>query len=617
MCGIAGLLGRCPDGRRLVEGMTEALAHRGPDGHGVADLGFGFLGHRRLSIIDLSALAAQPMWDSSGRYCIVFNGEIFNFEELRRDLRGMGVCPRSRSDTEVLLECLKLEGTTALDRLNGMWAFAFWDATSRELLLARDRFGKKPLYYHYDARRGLFAFASELRPLAAVPGFDARLSPDGVRAYLAFGRTGKTQSIVRDGKKLPRAHWLRVSVDDQGRAVLQSEPEQWWSPPRLGAPVAREEILAALEDAVGLRLRSDVPVGVFLSGGIDSSVIALLAKRHLGPGQTIRSFSLRARDPTLDESPFAAEVAHHLGMDHHEVAEGAMGDAALATLVETFDEPFADESALATIWLANAAREAGTPVVLTGDGGDEVFGGYGRYWTKGTERPAAVRAIARTIGARYPTLLKGAGRAYRAGLSPPAAYVESISIFNSRERAWLTGAPPAVAEEPGESAAEMQRRAPAGPTWRQLADLEAYLPEQLLVKVDRATMRFGVEARSPFLDRRLVELAFRSPVAVTKSAGMLSAFADLLPHAVFQRRKHGFSMPLPAWLDACHRSMESLVDDYSFLDEVGVQRRRLVSLWAAHRIGLRPSAHKLWALLALWGWYVRWHARNREESRCA
>ena len=364
MCGIVGLTGYREDCAPLAWQMTRAIEHRGPDAAGVADIGVGFLGHRRLSIIDVSDAAAQPMWDCSRRHCLVFNGEIYNYLELKDELADLGVTFASSSDTEVLLEGYKTWGLSVLDRLNGMFAFALWDDSIRTLILARDRFGKKPLYYTVPGRNRNFSFASELKALRLLPDFDSTISPSALGSYFAFGHTGCRESILAGAKKLPPGSAIRVSFGRDGRVDGVIGPVEYWrlDDALVGPPRSAEYLEALLRDATTIRLRSDVPVGVFLSGGIDSSVITMLATEGFKGAGSLHTFTMGVPRSTLDESSYARDVARRFGTTHHEEDASALNPGDLDMLVEQFDEPFSDESALPLMKMSRLARAAGIKV---------------------------------------------------------------------------------------------------------------------------------------------------------------------------------------------------------------------------------------------------------------
>jgi len=615
VCGITGLWDQAgaavASGHRQVEAMTAALAHRGPDRQRIwADHDAGVvLGQSRLAVLDLSPSGDCPMpWDD-GRYWITYNGEVYNFPELRRELEREGRRFRSSSDAEVVLAAFARWGAACLDRFIGMFAFAVWDARERRLFLARDRLGKKPLFYaRYGGR---FAFASELRALLSDPALPRDVDGDAVALYLRLGYVPAPLTVLRAVRALPSAH----------RAWLGGEDlriDRYWSPLEVTRPrplaVAGGEAAAQLEsllqDAVARRRIADVPVGAFLSGGIDSSlVVALLQEGGAAPCQT---FSMRFSDPVYDESAHAALVARHLGTDHR--TETCGEDEMLAVvgeLPELIDEPTADSSFVPTYLLARAARRHVT-VALTGDGGDELFWGYPRH--------AAIHRYGWAM--RLPLVLRRAGAAAaRLGAGRRAQRVAEVLRFADRDlysrfvrlasadqvRA-LTGhpEPPAPHDEllrslAGRSAVEAAA----------IADLLTYLPGDILAKVDRASMAVGLEVRCPLLDHRVVELAMRLPPACKWHDGRGKAILRRLldprvPRALVERAKMGFGVPLDRWLRGPLRESVSATLGGSALEAAGLVPGAAAGIWNAYLAGgwVRPDLP--WALFVLARWSARW-----------
>lgn len=556
MCGISGFLGALPaaEARALTEKMASALLHRGPDAGGVhveeGALTLA-LGHRRLSILDLSPAGAQPMRSASERFVITFNGEIYNHLELRAELGSVRF--RGHSDTETLLagfEAWGVEGT--LKKLAGMFAFGVWDRQEKKLILARDRMGEKPLYYGSAGRD--FVFGSELKALRCHPSFRGSVDSAALKLFLAFGYIPAPFSIHAGAAKLPPAHWLEISAD--GRV---GEPRAYWNLPQVAAeglknPLPETEAEAELERllslVVGQQSLSDVPLGCFLSGGIDSSLVAsLLAAR---PGPKLRTFSISFGEGGFDEGAYARGVAEALGTSHTEL-RATPGDALalVPRLPEIYDEPFADASQLPGLLLARLARPHVT-VALTGDGGDEVFAGYNRYLFLERAR-------------RLPSMLAPlfAAASHAAGSMPAFGPLPQLDE-KLRKLA-------AVADAPSEAAAywalaTQGLSAPAeyarveklaagikGVPGLQLRDQLLYLPDDILVKVDRASMAASLETRAPFLDHRVVELAWRLPPALRISGGkgkvaLRKLLARRVDPALWSRPKAGFTPPLGAWL---------------------------------------------------------------------
>ena len=580
MCGIAGVIGRA-DARERVTQMIAALAHRGPDGSGIFEFGPGSaLGHARLAILDLSPAGAQPMTSRDGRWTIVFNGEIFNYRELRVELSE--VPWRSSSDTEVLLEaCASWGIERALQHTIGMFAFALWDARDRELTLARDRLGEKPLIYFDDGRT--LAFASELKALRDF--HDGHLDRAALEVYLALGYVPAPLAIFRNIRKLPAGHRLRWKHG-------HSRVERWWFPERAGPAVSRtraerrEEARSLIADAVRLRLRSDVPLALALSGGVDSTVIAAEAA---GQGARTDAFTVIA-DADETDLPYARQVAQRLGL-RHEVLRARATSAAERVLdaAAHFDEPFADSSALSSLELARAL--AGRyKVILNGDGGDEAFGGY-RHYTR-IALKQAVKAAAAGVG-----LVDGSGAT--------GVYVESKVTFREEERAsllkehafngQLTGALSGLLEQD-----EFLSACPGGGALKHAVwtDRHLYLANDLTHKMDMALGAYGLEGRSPFLDHRILEWTQRLPADDLVRGGkkkilLRQAYGKELPQAIATRSKHGFGAPVGDWLAG---PLQELVDELlpcPLLDP---------------ELQTHARGQRLWALLTFAQWAKHWGA---------
>jgi asparagine synthase (glutamine-hydrolysing) len=614
MCGIAGHVG--PTARELLPAMLGLLKHRGPDDSGIyaaADVG---LGMTRLAIIDL-ATGQQPMSDPGGRYWIVFNGEIYNFRELRAGLEAGGRAFRTRSDTEVILHAYAAYGEACVERLRGMFAFAIWDAAEQRLFLARDRLGKKPLYYWH--RAGLFLFASEPKALLCHPAVTRALDWPAFQHYLAFGYTPAARSIFAGIHKLPPAHTATLAA---GRLTLG----RYWRLPLDVAPPSRrpalEESVAAVRDglreAVRLRLESDVPLGVFLSGGLDSSAV-VATMREVTSGR-IATFSVgfgRAAS-SYDELPGARLVAERFGTDHHEEILEPDVSAVLPAIVRAFDEPFADSSAIPTYVVAQATARH-VKVALSGIGGDETFGGYPRYLGLRLAKlharlPRSLRRAARALARRLPDSdgsRNWSDRLRRFTELPEASlaerYIGWTRFFADAELAEL--ARPALAAHlaPGVDAASREAFAtaahddPVDGAFR--LDLTTYLPDDLLAMADRMSMVHSLEVRAPFCDHRIVEASLRLPptskIPGLRLKGLLkTAFAGVLPDAVLAHPKQGFMIPLGAWLRG---DLRGTLDDLLAPDRV--KARGLFDVTALERLkrehlsGARTHADRLWTLM--------------------
>ncbi len=556
MCGVAGTvrLDGAPPDADAVRRMNAALAHRGPDGEGLSTLGPAVLGHRRLAVLDLTAAGAQPMADASGRYHVTYNGEIYNHVELREELASLGVCFRSRCDTEVLVEGYARWGPDVLQRLNGMFSFAIWDTQERRLFAARDRFGEKPFFYVHDAGRVLW-FASEIKALRAARAFVSRADPEALVGFLAYGRTGTGAGTFFDGvRQLPPAHRL---VLEDGR--LDVAP--YWSLP--DRPEARdaevstdvEQVAHLVGDSVRLRLRSDVEVGSCLSGGLDSSAVVLHIARELGvtAGETARqsTFSAAFPDAPSDEVEHARTVAAAAAAERHEIAPTAAGLATeLTSLVAAHDEPFSGPSIYAEWKVMELAAQHNVTVLLNGQGADEVFAGYHFYYSDlwyGHLRAGRLGALRR--GLRAHTAVHGRDAARRLMRE---ALRSRVPRWVRRARGgprvpWLESSVLHAGDAPQ----------PSRPT-----DLRASLRESqrvrmlphLLRQTDRSSMAFSREVRLPFLDHRLVELVDALPDDRKLNGGITKwvlreALRGLVPDPVLDRTdKVGFAVPTDAWM---------------------------------------------------------------------
>ncbi len=626
MCGIAGQVridGR-PVDREAVAAMGAALRHRGPDDQGVHVAGHVGLAHRRLSVLDVSDAGRQPMANAAGTVRIVFNGEIYNFEELRRRVDPARPF-RSRTDTEVLLALYEEYGLDCLAWLRGMFAFAIWDEPAQRLVLARDRLGKKPLFYAHD-QDGI-RFASELKALLLddpTPPVD----PLALHHYLTFQYVPAPLTIFQGIRKLLPGHVLiyeKERVAERPYWALRYDVQR----PRRRDEDYRQELLALLTESIRLRLVSDVPLGAFLSGGVDSStVVALMSRLTDRPVQT---FSIGFKEEAFNELPYARAVAERFGTDHHEfVVEPAALDI-LPKLVRVYDEPFADSSAIPTYYVSELSRRFVT-VALNGDGGDELLAGYPRYALTGWDRAGAdwlSPRIRERLGRwveddRLPisaTLRQGLGRACR-----PFArtYLGRICYFSPAEKARLYQSEFAEQVAPVDSydlLAERFDRAPASDLLNRLlwVDTMTYLPDDLLVKVDRATMAHGLEARSPFLDHRLMEWAAALPADLKVRHGqgkflLKWAMRGLLPDQVLDRPKMGFGVPIDRWFrDECRDFVRETLLSSRAVGR-GYFRRAVVEEWLdRHQRAGENNGYRLYALLMLELWH-REYADRREAG---
>jgi len=633
MCGIAGFwrpeLGAATAHLPALARMTRSLAHRGPDadGHWI-DLECGVaLGHRRLSVVDLSPTGAQPMHSASRRYTIVFNGEIYNFPQLRQELAAMGAGFQGTSDTEVLLAAFEQWGVAqSLPRLSGMFAFAVWDAQTRELWLARDRMGEKPLYL--AQLDGLVAFASELKAFETLADFPADIDPAAVADLVRNGCIGGRHTIYRAVSRLRPGEFAVVTATDRGPVA---HTKQYWSlhdhlHAGTAAHAASDEAATdaldeLLTEVVRDEMIADVPIGAFLSGGIDSSLIVALMQKVAS--RPVRTFTLGFRENTHDESPYAREVARHLGTEHTEIilsAEDAL--AFVERLPRVFDEPFADSSQLPTLLLSSVIRRHVT-VALSGDGGDELFGGYSQYLTRDSIRemvkrvpPALRRPLAAVLGAAPPALL--APLLARGSTWAPNARARLLHELQNPSRAGSYENLLAAWVEPGTilSAAQARRGGPhESPRWpdartdveaRMAFDMEHYLPDDLLVKVDRSAMAFSLETRAPLLDHHVVEFALGQPLhrKICDGKGkflLRNLLARYVPPALIERPKRGFAIPLAAWLRGALKSWGDAMLESDALLEAWFQPAAVRAVWSAHQRG-EDHAERLWPVLIAMQW---------------
>lgn len=644
MCGLAGFLnadGRPPDTAWLAA-MLAPLAPRGPDGEGAwTDGAAGVaLGHRRLAIVDLSPTGRQPMVSADGRWVLSFVGEVYDHPEVRSELESAGTRFRGTSDTEVLLEAVARWGAeAALARVNGMFAVALWDRARRELTLARDPLGIKPLYWGWMGQTLLFG--SELKALRAHPAFRPAVDPAGLRSLLSLGYVGGPGSIFAGVQSLPPGTLASFRPGRPGLATLST----FWSlaqvatGPRLALDEdgAAAQLSAILGRAVGRQMQADVPVGAFLSGGMDSSAVAAAMQRHAN--RPIRTFTI-GFEGMADERAAARSFARRLGTDHQELRLSAVEAAGLMpVLAEAYDEPLADPSALPTYAVSRLARGAVT-VALSGDGGDELFGGYPRY---------AMALRLERLAARLPRLAR---RGAAAGLGAVPAPVWSALTPLLPRRLWRrsladtvrVGAELLALDDPGARYARIQQvwpdparalaepwrrvdrdaapRAPGAPDGlpfaerMRLADIGGYLPDDILAKVDRASMANSLEVRVPLLDRELVEFCWRLPhglVDPTRPKRLLRrAAAPFLPEGgLDQGPKQGFSPPVGDWLRGPLRDWaESLLSERALRDAGLLDPATLRRTWADHLSRRQDHAQRLWAALSVQAWQRRWASEN-------
>ena len=632
MCGIAGVLrldGQPlpPEAPELVKRMTGSLAHRGPDGQGLWQSGPVCLGHRRLSIIDLAG-GSQPMCSQDGHLCLTFNGEIYNFSDLRETLAARGARFSTASDTEVILHAWRCWGPDCLEHFDGMFAFALWDAASRTLFCARDRFGKKPFFYSIQG--GCLWFASELHSLTSVPGLAFSLNPQAVMRYLAYDYVPTPQTPWNEASSLEPAHFLLV---EDGR--LHCSP--WWELPAPDEADSRSEeeicheIRAAMRLSVRRRMISDVPLGLFLSGGIDSSILAGLMA-GLSP-HPVKTFSIGFREASYNESGYARLVAQTFATDHCEriLSADACADS-LPELVSRMDVPLADTSALPCWIVAGIARER-VSVALGGDGADELWAGYEHYiafrmarWYNAVPailRRALLEPLARCLPSLpgYVNLRLAAATFLHGAAAPDWQRVQTLLTALSPEMQrellaapWLAGAEDML--EPSRLYAPTRRRfedwhkgAAVSPLARAFhVYVRQFLLDDILVKLDRCSMLHSLEARTPFLGREPAELVARLPLrhklrGFKRKHLLKKAFADLLPPEILRRNKRGFQIPVAAWLRGRLRPLlEEMLAPDRLLAEGIFEPRAIRALLDAHFSGRADLRKPLWSLLVFQLW---------------
>lgn len=648
MCGIVGSFGSLAVREERVRQMLACITHRGPDAQGAwIDQGSGIaLGHVRLSILDLSEAGAQPMISASGRYVIVFNGEIYNHLEIRKvlDRSGSPVSWRGHSDTETLLaaiECWGLQG--ALGRCVGMFALGLWDKECQTLALARDRFGEKPLYY--TLQNGTFSFASELKALRALTGLGAKVDNDAVSLLLHDGYISAPYTIYKKVLKLLPGHTLTISRQDLDGTLLPGSVAYWdmetvaeraMKTPFLGSDdQAIRELTTRLTQAVEGQMLADVPLGAFLSGGVDSSlIVALMQSKSMLP---VKTFSIGFSDPAYDESPYARDVARHLGTQHTEhivTPEEAL--AMIPDLPAIYDEPFADVSAIPTCILSQITR-AKVSVSLSGDAGDELFAGYNRYlgaaktWRKLGSVPLLARGVFSSVVQAMPperwdaiadrlNVFVPKNKRYQAVGNKLHRLAKSAKARNAQEFYELLTAkwpePQSVlqhsASAAGLSQALLTQSQALSLETMMLADTLQYLPDDILVKVDRAAMAVGLETRVPMLDHRLVEFAWSLPMSMKVRDGsgkwiLKQVLQQFVPASLIDRPKMGFDVPVDRWLRGPLRDWAEALLDPVVLKRQDVFNVGMVrSLWEAHASGKQSHHQQLWPILMYQAWHEKW-----------
>jgi asparagine synthase (glutamine-hydrolysing) len=617
MCGIAGFVdlwgAATAERARLLGNMCQIIRHRGPDDQGVLVKPGVALGMRRLSIIDLAG-GNQPISGEDGSVTIVFNGEIYNFLELKKQLQDCGHVFKTHSDTEAIVHAYEEFGSSCVDHLRGMFAFAIWDDRKQRLFIARDRVGKKPLYYTVT-RDGTLVFGSELKALLEHPGVERDLDQEALDAYLTLGYVPDPLSIFRQIQKLPPGHYLTFAE----RAI---RVEEYWDFDFTRTEVRKEEdyleeLRALLDESVRLRLISDVPLGAFLSGGIDSSTVVGLMARHMG--QPVKTFSIGFHEDSYNELEYARLTAKKFGTDHHEFFVTPEICDIVDELVWHFDEPFADSSAIPTYMVSKLAREHVT-VILSGDGGDELFAGYTRYVVdQGRSAfsyvPSLVRkGVMQPLSSRLPHGTLGRNFIHNVSLDPIDRYLDSVSVFTRlnkeslytsdlrtqlRDGDWVTRCFHRLAEQVDTG----------DPVDRLLyLDSKTYLPGDIMTKVDRMSMAVSLEARAPLLDHKLIDFVTRIPASM-KLAGsetkhiLKRAVSDLVPHEILNRPKQGFGVPVQEWINQQLRQrMREVLTDSRTRQRGFINPSYLEVLLDEHERGRRDHSTGLWALLMLELW---------------
>ena len=654
MCGITGAVWTSSEravDQRTLDRMTDSLTHRGPDDRAVfwhplgqrfsgdlgstpsissgqsphgTDVGVG-LGFRRLSIIDL-ATGMQPISNEDGTIQVVFNGEIYNYRELRQRLQGNGHRLRTQGDAETIVHLYEDEGPDCFKHLRGMFAIAIWDGRLKRLLLARDRMGQKPLFYACQTQR--LVFGSELKAVLPVPGLDTQINLSAIDSYLLYQYIPHPDTIYRGIASLPPGHRAIWHAGRDGSAALDVQP--YWTCPteekRQDKATAIRQLQETLEQAVVMRMQSEVPLGTFLSGGVDSSLIAALMQKN--STQPIQTFSIGFRESEYDESKYSQQVARHLGTNHEAFVVQPEAIAVLPDLIYHYDQPFADSSAIPTWYLSQMTKRQVT-VALSGDGSDELFSGYDRYqaarFAANLDRiPGMQSFLAWPMWQRIPSdmsqrnMLRRWKRFSQAMTLPPVArYMQWIGIFHDHQRAalyserFLERLPQ---RDPLEFVARYHRlfakRDPV--TQFALTDLLSYLPCDLNTKVDIASMAHGLEVRQPFLDHHVVELAAQMPNAwkLRWNRGkriLQDAFGDLLPPEIWARKKQGFGVPLDHWFRGPMRELT----EQTLLGQAAAGRglfetEVVARMVQEHVSGKFDNAYRLWSLLVLELWFQRW-----------
>ena len=635
MCGIAGFVDRWSanvkrareERASLLDNMCQVIQHRGPDDQGVFVKDGVALGMRRLSIIDLAG-GHQPISGEDGTVTIVYNGEIYNFKELKAQLESRGHIFHTNSDTETIVHAFEEYGPSGVNHLRGMFAFAIWDDKSEQLFIARDRVGKKPLYYTLTAD-GTFVFGSEIKALLEHPAVHREIDPQSLDAYLTLGYVPDPLSIFKGIRKLPPGNYLSFSKG-------QVKVSEYWDFDYSTTTSRKEsdyleELRSLLDESVRLRLISDVPLGAFLSGGVDSSTVVALMARHMD--QPVKTFSIGFHEDSYNELEYARLTAKKFGTDHHEFFVTPEICEIVEELVWHFDEPFADSSAIPTYMVSKLAREHVT-VILSGDGGDELFAGYTRYVVdqkrSGFSRiPNVVRkGIMQPLGNHLPHGTIGRNFIHNISLDPIDRYLDSVSVFTRLNKESLYSS-------------DFQRRLGGGTDWvtncfQQLStkvhstdaldrllylDSKTYLPGDILTKVDRMSMAVSLEARAPLLDHKLIDFVTRIPASLKMARGetkhiLKRAVVDLVPAEILNRPKQGFGIPVQEWINQQLREpMREVLTEARTRQRGYLNPKYLNVLLDEHERGRRDHSTGLWALFMLELWHRQFIDEAGSRSR--
>jgi asparagine synthase (glutamine-hydrolysing) len=630
MCGISGFIDLwnmsnalgAEERAETLDAMCRVIRHRGPDDQGVMLKPGVALGMRRLSIIDLAG-GHQPISNEDNTVSIVFNGEIYNYRELQAELQTCGHQFRTNSDTETIVHAYEEFGASCVDHLRGMFAFAIWDDRKKEVFIARDRVGKKPLYYSVT-RGGTLVFGSELKSLLEHPEVERKINPQALDAYFSLGYVPDPISIFENVEKLPPGHHLTFTT---GRLTVESYWDFSYNSNGNGHKAADylEELRALLSEAVKLRLVADVPLGAFLSGGIDSSTVVGLMAQHMD--QPVKTFSIGFNEDSYDELKYARLTAKRFGTDHHEFMVTPDICEVVDQLAWHFDEPFADSSAIPTYVVSKLAREH-VKVVLTGDGGDELFAGYSRYVTERNRSkfdlvPRAFKeGFMGPLSRHLPHGVWGRNYLQNVSLDPISRYLDTISVFTGLNKSSLYSAD--FSDQLRDSSHlssyfhELSRNVTTNAPLDSLLyiDSKTYLPGDILTKVDRMSMAVSLEARVPLLDHKLIEFVTRIPASM-KLAGVETkhlfkqAISDLVPAEIVNRPKQGFGVPIQQWINLQLRErIRDTLNDPRTLERGYVTREYVGLLLDEHERGRRDHAMALWSLLMLELWHRQYVDRS-------